>query len=151
MTLPSARPELDDVAQIAAERPDLAELTPEQLAPMELRVSGWPESWRELARSLYITLAFGRVGMAEADAAHLAADLMLGIAADVGGLQMYINQGADIQRSAMAARIIRLLAEHRQDYVAVAKLVGQSDRHIRRIEQRWLRAERARRQGELPL
>ncbi|QXL84100.1 Mor transcription activator family protein [Comamonas sp. NLF-1-9] len=142
---------LKDPGALLAERPELAELSSAQLAPLENRTQAWPDSWRELARSLYISLVFGAQGLEDDAGAQLACELVLGIAADLGGGQLYINQGADIQRSAMAARVIALLAQHRQDYVAVARLVGITDRHVRRIEARWLRAERARRQRELPL
>lgn len=152
MTAESASaPASVDLAEFGADRPDLAELASAQLAPLENRTQGWPDSWRELARSLYITLAFGPRAMPEHAGAQLACELVLGIAADLGGGQLYINQGADIHRSAMATRVIALLAQNRQDYMAVARLVGITDRHVRRIEARWLRAERARRQGELPL
>lgn len=137
------------------ERPDLAELSAQQLAPFERLIDGWPESWCDLGRSLYVTLAFGDERLAELlpapQCAALARNLVLGIAADLGGSQPYINQGADIHRSAMAARVVALLAEQRQNYARVAQLVGMSERHVRRIESRWLRAERARRQLSLSL
>ncbi len=140
-----------DVDLLAAERPELAELSAEQIAPIEARTAGWPDSWRDIARSLYVTLVSRVQPLAPTDAAAQAVELMLGVAADLGGSQPYINQGADIQRSSMAVRVINLLAQHRQDYDRVAQLVGMSVRHVRRIETRWLRAERARRQGTLPL
>ena len=138
-----------DLDLLAADRPDLAELSNEQIAPIEARTAGWPDSWRDIARSLFVTLATRADALAPVAAAELAVELMLGLAADLGGSQPYINQGADIQRSGMAARVIALLAQQRQDYDRVAQLVGMSVRHVRRIEARWLRAERARRQRSL--
>ncbi|HBT67485.1 MAG TPA: hypothetical protein DEB63_03630, partial [Agrobacterium sp.] len=81
----------------------------------------------------------------------LAVALTLGIAQDMGGSQPYINQGSEMQRSSQALRVIELLDHTRQDYPRVAQMVGLSERHVRRIEARWLRAERARRQLGLPL
>ena len=136
---------------LGADRPDLAELSAEQIAPIEVRVAGWPDSWRDIARSLYVTLVSRAEPFAPSAGAALAVELMMGIAADLGGSQPYINQGSDLQRSGMAARVIDLLERHRQDYARVAQLVNMSERHVRRIEARWLRAERAKRQGMLPL
>lgn len=129
------------------------DVTPEETAMLEARIvgAGWPESWREIARSLYVTLLTGDQAMAPEPAVALAIELTLGIAAHMGGTQPYINQGIDIQRSTMATRVIELLQQHRQDYSHVAQLVGLSERHVRRMESRWLMAERARRQGTLPL
>ena len=132
---------------------DALTVTPEETAMLETRIAGaaWPDSWREIARSLYVTLLTGDQAMACEPAVELAIELTLGIAAHMGGTQPYINQGIDIQRSSTAARVIQLLGQHRQDYAHVAQLVGLSDRHVRRIEARWLLSERARRQGVLPL
>ncbi|CAM5787648.1 hypothetical protein OPEN69S_02028 [Ottowia pentelensis] len=140
-----------DVDLLLADRPDLAELSGEQIAPIEARTAGWPDSWRDIARSLFVTLVSRADALAPVAAAELAVELMLGLAADLGGSQPYINQGADIQRSGMAARVIALLGQQRQDYDRVAQLVGMSVRHVRRIEARWLRAERAKRQRTLEL
>ena len=144
----------DDLDLLAAARPDLAELTAEQIAPIEARTAGWPESWRDIARSLYVTLVSrGEAARAPdaAQAAQLAVELMLGVASDLGGTQPYINQGRDLKLSGMASRVIELIASTRQDYARVAQLLNISERHVRRIEARWLRAERARRQGTLAL
>lgn len=144
-------PTVNDLDLLAADRPDLAELSAEQIAPIEARMAGWPDSWRDIARSLYVTLVSRADALAPADAAALAVELMMGVAADLGGSQPYINQGSDLRRSGMAARVIELLERHRQDYARVAQLVNMSERHVRRIETRWLRVERARRQQVLEL
>jgi hypothetical protein len=151
-----------DFDLLVAERPDLSDLSVEQIAPIEARMTDWPETWRDIARSIYMTLisrpasaSAARTGGAfsgpvpPAAAAGLAVELMMGIAADLGGAQPYINCGSELRRSRMATRVMALLAEHRQDYPRVAKAVGMSERHVRRIELRWLRAERAKRQGLL--
>ena len=52
------------------DRPDLSELDAEDLAPIERRMRDWPESWCDIARSLYITLAFaGEAPMEQQEAA----------------------------------------------------------------------------------
>lgn len=135
-------------------RLDLTELTTEQLAPLEaLMAHDWPDTWRDLATSQYITLlsAPGAGEIPASALASLAVALTLGIAQDMGGSQPYINQGSDLQRSSMVVRIVELLEQNRQDYPRVAQMVGLSERHVRRIEARWLNAERARRQGALQL
>lgn len=141
----------DDLDLLAAARPDLAELTAEQIAPIEARTAGWPESWRDIARSLFVTLVSREESTDVSEAAQLAVELMLGVASDLGGTQPYINQGRDLKLSGMASRVIELIASTRQDYARVAQLLNMSERHVRRIEARWVRAERARRQGVLAL
>lgn len=139
----------EDLDALAADRPELCELTTEQIAPIEARTSGWPDTWRDFARSMYVTLVSQPNALPPQQAATQAMMLMLGLASDLGGTQPYINQGSDLQRSGMAARVIQLLDQHHQDYARVARLVNISERHVYRIHQRWLRAERARRQGSL--
>lgn len=132
------------------DRPDLAELDAEDLAPIELRMRDWPESWCDIARSLYITLAFaGDEPLQPQEAAEQAVHLLMGLVSDIGGTQPYIPVGSLLTREAETRRIIGLLQQHRQDYGRVATLVGLSERHVRRIEARWLSAERAKRQGAL--
>lgn len=144
-------PECSDLDMLAASRPDMAELGADQIAAIEARTCAWPDSWRDIARSLYITLVSRPAPLPEPEAAQLAAELMMGIAADLGGTQPYINQGSALQRGGKAERVVQLLRQHRQDYDRVGQLVGLSARHVRRIEARWLRAERERRQLGLPL
>jgi hypothetical protein len=143
-----AAPSIDP---LTLDRPDLAELSAEQIAPIDARTDGWPESWCDLARSLYVTLTTRAEPLAGPAAITLAMELTLGIAADLGGEQRYIPIGCELQRSALAVRVIDLLRQHHQDYDCVGQLVGKTGRHVRRIEGRWLRAERARRQGTLEL
>lgn len=132
------------------DRPDLTELDAEDLAPIELRMRDWPESWCDIARSLYIILAFaGEAPLQPQEAAEQAVHLLMGLVADIGGTQPYIPVGSLLARDSETKRIINLLQQHRQDYARVATLVGLSERHVRRIEARWLSAERAKRQGAL--
>lgn len=132
------------------DRPDLSELDAEDLAPIERRMRDWPESWCDIARSLYITLAFaGEAPMEQQEAAEQAVHLLMGLVVDIGGTQPYIPVGSFLARDSETKRIINLLQQYRQDYARVATLVGLSERHVRRIEARWLSAERAKRQGAL--
>lgn len=139
-----------DVDLLLAERPELVELTAEQIAPIERRTTGWPESWRDIARSLYITLVTVD-GLATGEACALAARLMIGVAADMGGMQPYINMGDELVRSGRVARVIDMLRGRPGDYEYVARAAALTARHVRRIEAAWLRQERARRQRDLPL
>lgn len=136
------------------ERLELSDLKAEQLAPLEaLMPADWPDTWKELATSHFLTLlsAPGSDAVPTASLASLAVALALGIAQDMGGTQPYINQGTDMQRSGRVARVVELIGQYRQDYARVAQILGLSERHVRRIEAGWLHAERARRQGALPL
>lgn len=135
------------------ERPDLSELTAEELAPLE-RLFGplTPETWRDFARSLYVTLRTllaGRNG--DAAFAALAMELTRGLAADLGGTQPYIPAGAQMLISARVRRVIDLLNQGKS-YAEVAQLCGKiSERRVRNIEAAWLREQRAARQGTLNL
>ena len=136
------------------DRIEITNLTADQIAPLEALMSPeWSDTWRELATSQFITLlsAPGAAAVAPGMLAQLAVELTMGIAQDLGGTQPYNNQGRDMKLSGMAAREIDLIASTRQDYARVAQLLNMSERHVRRIEARWLRAERARRQGTLAL
>jgi hypothetical protein len=138
-----------DFDLLIADRPDLAELSIEQISAIESRTDGWPEVWRDFARSQYVTLISRPQPMPASTAVALAVDLTLGIVADMPGAQPYIAAGDGMKRSAKTARMMELLRLHRQDYDRVGKLVGLSPRQVRRLESCWLRAERAKRQGTL--
>jgi hypothetical protein len=142
-------PTVPDLDLLAADRPDLAELSAEQIAPIESRTQGWPDSWRDFARSLYITLTSREQPLESSAAASLAVDLLLGIVIDMPGAQPYIAAGRDIRHGAKARRVMELLRRYRQDYDRVGKLMETSPRTVRRIEALWLRAERTRRQCTL--
>ena len=95
-------------------RIDLSQLTQEQLAPLEALIPpGWPDVWRELATSHYVTLisAPGADAVELSSLANLAIALTLGIAQDLGGTQPYIPVGADVMSSARARRVIDLLKQ----------------------------------------
>ena len=70
------------------DRKDLAEMRPDELAPLEALMSPeWPDTWRELATSQFVTLlsAPGAGQVAPSALAQLAVVLTMGIAQDMGG------------------------------------------------------------------
>ena len=138
---------------VIPERPDLSELTAEELAPLERLFDPLtPETWRDFARSLYVTLRFllaGRNG--DAAFAALAMELTRGLAADLGGTQPYIPAGAQMLAGARVRRVVELLNQGKT-YAEVAQLCGKiSERRVRNIQAAWLREQRAARQGRLDL
>jgi hypothetical protein len=135
------------------ERIDLSQLTQEQLAPLEaLMPPGWPDTWRELATSLYVTLisAPGAEAVELSSLANLAIALTLGIAQDLGGSQPYIPVGADVMSSARARRVMELLGQ-RLSYKQVADATGLTESRVRQIESGWRKQQMLLRQGQLQL
>jgi hypothetical protein len=134
------------------DRYDLAELTADQLAPLEALITpAWPDTWRDLATSHYITLlsAPGSDAVASASLASLAVALTMGVAQDMGGTQPYIPVGADMMNSARARRVIELLGQG-MPYKDVADATGITASRVRNIERAWRREQIALRQGTLP-
>ena len=134
-------------------RIDLSQLTQEQLAPLEaLMPPGWPDTWRELATSHYVTLisAPGADAVELSSLANLAIALTLGIAQDLGGTQPYIPVGADVMSSARARRVVDLLKQG-QSYRQVADATGLTESRARQIESEWRKQQMALRQGQLQL
>ena len=69
-------------------RPELNDLRPEQIAPLEARMPGaFPDTWRDFARSHYLTLLARYPGRALDELAEEAVDLACGIGQDLGGTQ----------------------------------------------------------------
>ena len=135
------------------ERIDLSQLTQEQLAPLEaLMPPGWPDTWRELATSHYVTLisAPGADAVELSSLANLAIALTLGIAQDLGGSQPYIPVGADVTSSARARRVMELLGQ-RLSYKQVADATGLTESRVRQIESEWRKQQALLRQGQLQL
>ena len=134
-------------------RIDLSQLTQEQLAPLEaLMPPGWPDTWRELATSHYVTLisAPGADAVELSSLANLAIALTLGIAQDLGGSQPYIPVGADVTSSARARRVMELLGQ-RLSYKQVADATGLTESRVRQIECELRKQQMALRQGQLQL
>ncbi|WP_250438988.1 Mor transcription activator family protein [Delftia tsuruhatensis] len=138
------------------ERPDLTDLTSEQIAPLEALVSAWPESWQDFARSHYLTLLAqqpDRSPQRLATCARLAADLAQGIARDMGGAQPYINVGTFFAADEKASRIV-LAWRAGQPWQAIARVEGVTERRVRQIVEAWKKEVFARIQGtqsSLPL
>ena len=142
----------DSLDLLAADRPDLAELSAEQIAPLErLFAPEWTDTWRDLARSHFITLLSLR-GQEQPpeQLARLAVALTIGLAQDVGGQPLYIPVGAWIAHTAKAARVVASLRKG-LPYAAVAHEEGVTERRVRQIEAAWRAAELERRQGKLDL
>jgi hypothetical protein len=135
--------------QPARERPDLSDLTPEQIAPLEaLLPEGFPDTWRDFARSHFLTLLWLHTGRAPVDLAAEAIELTRGIAQDMGGSQPYIPTGFQLASSAKMQRVIQLLADG-MGYSGVARATGLTERRVRRIESAWRAEQLALRQGRL--
>lgn len=135
------------------DRKDLAEMRPDELAPLEaLMAPEWPDTWRELATSLFVTLlsAPGSAQVPPHALARLAVAQTLGIALDMGGTQPYIPIGADVMSSARVHRVVELL-EQQRSYKQVADATGLTESRVRHIERAWRREQIAARQGRLPL
>ena len=140
------------MAEIELDRPGLSDLTAEQLAPLErLMAPAWSDTWRDLARSQYITLLSLPVQIGEPDAlARMAVALTLGIAEDIGGTQPYIPVGSALVVKARTQRVIDLLGQ-RQTYLQVSAATGITVSQVRKIERAWRRREIEERQRCLPL
>lgn len=134
-------------------RLDLSDLTADQLQPLEgMMTPTWPDTWRDLATSHYVTLlsAPGSDQVPSQALAGLAVALTMGIAQDLGGTQPYIPVGADVMSSARTRRVIELLAQ-RKSYKEVADATGITASRVRNIERAWRQEQIARRQGVLDL
>ena len=134
-------------------RLDLSDLTADQLQPLEAMMTPtWPDTWRDLATSHYVTLlsAPGSDQVPAQALAGLAVALTMGIAQDIGGTQPYIPVGADVMSSARTRRVIELLAQ-RKSYKEVADATGITASRVRNIERAWRQEQIARRQGVLDL
>ena len=133
-------------------RLDLADLTAEQIAPLEAHFTpGWPDHWRDLARSHYVTLLSlceAIHDMPPADCALYAVHLTRGIAEDLGGTQPYIPVGAALAASAKSNRVIELLRQ-RWSYTDVAADTGLTVSRVRQIEAAWRREKTAASQRRL--
>jgi len=135
------------------ERPDMTDLTGEQIAPLERLFDPlMPDTWRDFALSHYLTLQalFGG-RFPDTELAALSVELSKGIAADLGGTQPYIQAGRELLASKRARRVIELL-QAGKSYPDVAAACGKiTERHVRQIEKVWLDEQRRLRQGRLDL
>ncbi|MEG0149182.1 MAG: Mor transcription activator family protein [Comamonas sp.] len=135
------------------ERLDICQLNPAQIAPLEaLFADSWPDTWRELATSHYVTLlsAPGSEAVAQTHLAKLAVALTMGIAQDLGGTQPYIPVGAEVMTSARTQRVIELL-RNGKSYRDVATVIGITASRVRNIERAWRHEQMSLAQGKLDL
>lgn len=135
------------------DRQELAELTQQQLAPLEaLMPAEWPGIWRELAISHYLTLISspGAEQVHMTNLACMAMALTMGIAQDLGGSQPYIPVGTMLAANARARQVVEML-ERGCSYKRVADATGLTDNWIRRIEAEWRKEQIEQRQGRLQL
>lgn len=143
---------MNDVVDLF-DRLDPLEISPVQLDPLSAVMPlEWPEIWREMATSLYITLisAPGSDAVPAEALARLAMAQALGLAEDHGGTQPYIPVGAVLAASSKARRVVELL-DKRMSYREVAHATGLTPSRIRRIEADWRLQQSKARQGVLPL
>ena len=120
-------------------RPDLSRLTSADVAPIEaLIATDWPEVWRDLARSAYITMV-SYPALSEGlqiDHAALAVEIARGIARDLGGTQPYIPVGVAIDHRANETKVMDLLRQG-QSYKAAADACGITENRARSIERAY--------------
>lgn len=141
----------DNLADLP-ERADLSALDAETLQPLEqLFDRAWPEVWRELATSVYVSLLSVMDDADRAAVARVACAVTLGLAQDLGGRQPYIPVGVAVVASAKMRRVIDMLNHQRMGYRQVAAATGLTEGRVRQIETAWRREELARRQGTLDL
>ncbi len=135
------------------ERMDMSQLTCAQVEPLEALFSdSWPDTWKELATSHYVTLlsAPGSDTVAQTQLAKLAVALTMGIAQDLGGTQPYIPVGAEVMTSARTQRVIELLRKGKS-YRDVATVIGITASRVRNIERAWRHEQMSLAQGKLDL
>ena len=136
------------------QRPDLSAISGAQLAPLEaLFAPEWPQTWRDLCRSHYITLLHLAGQPDAAQAQHLARQalaLTRGLAQDLGGQPVYIPVGVALCSAARAQRVAAALRQG-ASYASVARAERLTERRVRQIEAAWRAAEMQKRQGRLPL
>lgn len=134
------------------DRLDLAQLSGDEIAPLERCFSDeWTDPWRDLARSLYITLLSAADPVDQGDLGALAQQarqLTMGIVEDLGGTQMYIAAGRSLLASARSQRIVALLQQG-TGYDRIAASMGVTERYVRRIHAQWRAQQRELRQTQL--
>lgn len=134
-------------------RPQLSELTSAEIAPLEAVITPYPEIWKELARSHYLTLlghAAERTPERLAELARLAGDLARGIGEDLGGAPHYIPIGAYFEADERAVRVVQSWRSGRP-WSAIAAAEKLTERRVRQIVSAWQIETFGRAQGQLPL
>lgn len=114
-------------------RRKLEELSACEIEPLEaLFTDRWPEVWREIARSCYLTL-LALPATSRQDNAELSMLIAEGLGADLGGSQPYIPVGGIKDWDARKNRVLEMLARG-DGYKSVARECGLTESRVRRIE-----------------
>ncbi len=127
------------------QRLKLHSLTAAQLAPLESVMDPeWPEVWRDLATSHYLTLmCHPRAEVLDAqERAQLALALAEGVGNDMGGHQPYIPTGVANSAREKFARVVRALKSGKS-YKVVSAEEGISVSRVRQIEKQEIESRRA--------
>lgn len=132
----------------ASKRLKLHELSASQIEPLEkLFTPGWPDVWKELARSFFCTLLSSEHAAQLAKSAppgmqpqNLAIALTLGIAKDLGGTQPYIPCGKKQDTKERTDKVLQQLRAG-NDYQATARACGITASRVRNIERMHRRAQ----------
>lgn len=131
-------------------RPELSDLTPEQIGPLEALMAGaFPDTWRDFARSHYLTLLTLHAARDPADLAAEAIELTRGIAQDLGGSQPYIPVGHFFAADAKAMRVVNGFTGDNHRELAGRENITES--RVRQILAAWRSEQFERRQGTLAL
>lgn len=127
------------------ERLKLHSLTAEQLAPLESVMNpAWPEVWRDLAISHYLTLmCHPLAAVLDTQArAQLSVELAAGVGKDLGGTQPYIPNGLMNSAKEKFARVVNALKSGKS-YKDVADEEGISSSRVRQIEKQAIERRRS--------
>jgi len=131
-------------------RPELSDLTPDQISPLEALMTGaFPDTWRDLARSHYLTLLSLHADRAATDLAIEAIELTRGIAQDLGGSQPYIPVGHFFAADAKAMRVVNGFTGDNHRELAARENITES--RVRQILAAWRTEQFERRQATLAL
>lgn len=115
------------------QRPSLHQFTAEEIAPIEAAFTpGWTDTWKEFARSFYITL-ISQPKPTCTTPVETAVALVLGIAKDLGGTQPYIPTGVQKGVNTRTEQVLQLLSEG-ATYKQVADECGITVSRVRNIE-----------------
>jgi Mor family transcriptional regulator len=131
---------------------ELADLTAQQIAPLEAAVAGYPEMWQELARSHYCVLLSDSLPLLSTleAAARLAADLARGLGQHLGGDGYYIPRGWYFAADAKSLRVVQAWRAGRP-LAAIAHSEDITIRRVRQIIAAWQRERYEQAQGKLDL
>ena len=108
-------------------------VTAAQMAELEGAMQNdFPDSWRDFARSHFVTLL--QQGMTPAQGVPLALELARGVGRDLGGLQPYIASGAKVAENNRLDAVVREF--NGKNVRALALKHGVGERNIRRMLER---------------